>query len=152
MLKLLRVIPALALATLAGCVSQVGERKDWAFQPASKDEPVKLTFGRPDTDDVDLLLWCDIGKHQVEFTPVGRDDERFGRITLRSGAETLHLDLHQDRLLGTVGVAPLDTPVLAAFRLSNRLRMTLDAGQWQDLRARGVFGRRQIRAFFDLCH
>ena len=125
--------------------------KDWAYEPISHDEPAKLAYGKPGTDDVDLMLWCDAAKHEVRITPVGSDEDRFERMTLQSGRQTLALDLRQTEREGSVGTAPLSAPLLAAFRSSGRVRMTLDAGRPFDLDASSSVGRRQIAAFFAAC-
>jgi hypothetical protein len=147
-----------AVAFLSACATKgtaarpsLRATRDWNFEPANRDEPAKLAYGQPYTDDVDLVLWCDAPKHEVRATPVGGDDERFAQMTLRSGKLTLALGLKQNDLDGSVGTALLRAPVLAAFRSSGRLAMVLDAQPPLHLDATSSGGRRQIQAFFGAC-
>jgi hypothetical protein len=152
------VIAALALTALTGCASMKtgtspssGDRRDWAYTPAGRGEPAKLAFGLPDSDDVDLLLWCDAANRQVRFTPVGDNGARFEHLTLQSGRQRLELDLSQDTRFGSVAAAPLDAPLVAAFRSSYRLRMIVAGKRLLDLDATAPKGRQQIRYFFVSC-
>jgi hypothetical protein len=139
------------LFSLAGRASADMQAKDWVYETVSHDEPAKLAYGEPGTDNVDLVLWCDAARHQVRFTPIGGDDERFGRMTLQSGGRTLAVDLRQDDHDGSVGAAFLEAPLLATFRSSGHVRMTLDAQPPLDLDASSPVGRQQIEAFFAAC-
>jgi len=141
-----------------GCVSTeithgspADPARNWVYEPASKDEPAKLAYGREGTDDVDLMLWCDRARQRVRFTPVGADDAHFARMTLQSLSQRLDLGLGQDARLGSVGDVPLTSPLLSAFRASARMSMSLD-GKWQpDLAASSPRGSQQVNDFFRAC-
>lgn len=125
--------------------------KNWFYAGATKDEPAKLAFGEPNSDDVDLMVWCAAARHEVQFTPVGSDDESFKRMTITSGGQTLDLSLRQDKRLGPVAAVQLDAPLLAAFRLDGRLRMALDGQRPMDLNAKPPEGPKQVQSFFRVC-
>ncbi len=155
------LVPLLALVSLlglAGCAStELGHgmaadpTRDWIYEPANKDEPAKLAYGVLHTDDVNLLLWCERTNHRVQFTPVGADDERFKHMVLQSLDRQLELSLSQKPERGSEGDAPLNAPLLAAFRTSARLSMILDGKRQPDLAASSVRGRQQIQEFFAAC-
>lgn len=125
--------------------------RDWGFTPASRDEPAKLVYGRPDSDDVDLLLWCDASKNKVLITPVGADDERFGHVALRSGGAQVELDLRQDDRLGSVGAVGLDSSLMSAFRNSGRLIVAADGKSRLHLDASPSKGLHHVQDFFRAC-
>jgi hypothetical protein len=88
----------------------------------------------------------------VLFEPVGADDDRFQRITLRSGAAKLDLDLHEEPDVGWIGAAGQNSPLLLAFRKSGRLVMVSHRRGRLGLSARRSEGRRQVQEFFESCH
>ena len=147
---------AAAGVVLAGCAGGpaarlTGHERDWAFVAASVDEPAKLGYGRPSTDDLDLMLWCAEGKHKARLTPIGPDDQTFKRMRIESGRARLDLALSQSAELGSFGLAGLDSPVLSSFRASGRLRMVLDGGRPIQMDAGSAEGRQAVSQFFDAC-
>lgn len=125
--------------------------KNWFYAAATKDEPAKLAFGEPNSDDIDLMIWCAMARHEAQFTPVGPDEASFKHMTLSSGGQTLDLRLKQDERLGPVASVQLDAPLLAAFRMDGRLRMAIESQRPVDLNANPPEGTRQVQSFFRVC-
>ena len=157
----LAIMAAFIAAGLAGCTTShmtapapallSDTRKNWFYAPASKDEPAKLAYGQPNSDDIDLMLWCAAARRQVQFTPFDPDDASPKHMIVTSGGQTLDLPLKPDKRLGPVGAAPLDAALLAAFRVDGRLRMTLDGRPPLELDAKPPEGARQVQNFFAVC-
>ena len=89
----------LTLGALTGCatdhkpVAGQDAGDDAAFGLAfneNPDEGAKLTFGRPDSDDLKLMLECKPGSGRVEIFQFS-GPERSGPMNLASGARTTRL-------------------------------------------------------------
>lgn len=154
-------LAAFAAAGLAGCTTThiappapavlSDASKNWFYAPASKDEPAKLAYGQPNSDDIDLMLWCAAARRQVQFAPFDPDDATPKHMVVASGGLTLDLPIKPDKRLGPVGTVPLDAALLAAFRADGRLRMTLDDHPPLDLNAKPPEGPKQVQSFFGVC-
>ncbi len=142
---------ALITLCLSGCASLSTDAKDWAFAGKSAAEPAKLAYGQPETDDVDLMLWCDPARGRVLIVPVGAEGEQFHRLALESAGQRISLDLRQDGSLGSVGSLPINAPLLAAFRSTGRLAVSPSHGRRKRLDTKSSSSQSQVRAFFDNC-
>ncbi len=149
-----------ALACLSACAAKptapgapaltIAHDRDWIFVSGDKTEPVKLAYGLPNSDDIDLMLWCRSARGVVGFSPVFGEDAPARRLTLQSGAQTLAADLKDDKYFGPSAPVPLGAPLLMEFRATGRLQMTLDKKAPVDLNAAAP-GRLSIADFFKAC-
>jgi hypothetical protein len=139
-------------ALLAGCSHEkmASDAYHWAYLEGGADAP-RLAYGRPDSDDVVLMISCRPGRDQVDLSAVGLDG---GDIVLASGktesrftAARVQDALSQDALLEASGRA--SAPALDGFRRSGDLAI-LAKGQSHSLAA-GSADRGSVKAFFKAC-
>lgn len=146
------VVIGLLAAGLAGCahekVAQGGYH--WAYLESAAEAP-RLAYGRPDSDDVVLMLSCSPGQDRVDVSAVGLSG---GEIVLASGrAESRFAAARVDdamdggSLLEARGKA--SAPALDGFRKSGDLAL-LTKGERHSLAADSA-GRGHVRAFFKAC-
>lgn len=144
---------ALGFATLlAGCahekVAVTGYR--WAYLEAQQEAP-RLAYGRPNSDDLVLMISCRPGQDQVDVSAVGLSG---GEIVLASGrAESRFAAAKVDNAMGDGGLlearGKTSAPALAGFRKSGDLAL-LTKGERHDLAA-GSADRGNVKAFFKAC-
>lgn len=143
---------ALILATvLAGCahekVAVSGYR--WNYLADGSDAP-RLAYGRPDSDDVVLMISCQRGQDQVNLSAVGLSG---GEIVLASGRTESRFaaakidDALSEGLLEARGKA--SAPALDGFRKSGDLAL-LTKGERHSLSADSA-DRGRVKAFFRAC-
>lgn len=146
-------LAALMLAAgLAGCahekVAANGYR--WAYLAEGGDAP-RLAYGRPDSDDVVLMMSCRPGGDQVDVSAVGLTGGELvlasGRAESRFAAARVDDAMTQGSLLEASGQA--SAPALEGFRKSGDLAL-LARGERHSLAA-GSDDRGNVRAFFEAC-
>jgi hypothetical protein len=138
-------------ATLAGCahekVALDGYR--WAYLADGAEAP-RLAYGRPNTDDVVLMISCSPGHDQVDVSAVGLSG---GEIVLASGRTESRFaaakvdDALSQGLLEARGKA--SAPALDGFRKSGDLAL-LTKGERHSLAADSA-DRGHVKAFFKAC-
>ena len=144
---------ALSLAaTLAGCahekVALDGYR--WAYLADGSEAP-RLAYGRPNTDDVVMMISCRPGQDQVNVSAVGLSG---GEIVLASGrTESRFSAVRVDDALSQGGFlegrGKTSAPALDGFRRSGDLAL-LTKGERHSLSADAA-DRGQVKAFFKAC-
>ncbi|HJV41605.1 hypothetical protein [Caulobacter sp.] len=150
-----RIIAFAALglaATLAGCahekVALDGYR--WAYLEEDQDAP-RLAYGRPNSDDVVLMISCRPGQDQVDVSAAGLSGGELvlasGRAESRFKAARVEDAMSQEGLLEARGTT--SAPALDGFRKSGDLAL-LAKGERHNLSA-GSADRGHVRAFFKAC-
>jgi len=151
-----RIAPAIALgllaAGLAGCahekVAQGGYH--WAYLESAAEAP-RLAYGRPDSDDVVLMLSCSPGQDRVDVSAVGLSGGEIvlasGRAESRFAAAKVDDAMDGGQLLEARGKA--SAPALNGFRTSGDLAL-LTKGERHSLAADSA-DRGHVRAFFKAC-
>jgi hypothetical protein len=144
---------ALSLATLlAGCahekVALDGYR--WAYLADGSEAP-RLAYGRPNTDDVVLMISCRPGQDQVDVSAVGLTG---GEIVLASGrTESRFAAAKVDDALSEGGFlegrGKASAPALDGFNRSGDLAL-LTKGERHSLAAESA-DRASVRNFFKAC-
>lgn len=145
-------LAALMLAAgLAGCahekVAANGYR--WAYLAEGGDAP-RLAYGRPDSDDVVLMMSCRPGGGEIDLSAVGLSG---GELVLASGRSESRFaaakidDAMIEGLMEARG--DVGAPALQGFRKSGDL-MLLNRGERHSLAANSA-DRGQVRAFFTAC-
>jgi hypothetical protein len=143
---------ALLTAGLAGCahekVAEGGYR--WAYLEAPQDAP-RLAYGRPNSDDVVLMISCRPGQDQVDVSALGLSGSEIvltsGRNESRFPADALEDEVSGGKLLE--GRGRTSAPALANFRKSGNLAL-LTKGERHDLAA-GSADQGHVKAFFKAC-
>ncbi len=138
-------------AALAGCahekVALDGYR--WAYLEDGAEAP-RLAYGRPNSDDVVLMISCRPGQDQVDVSAVGLSG---GEIVLASGRTESRFtaakvdDALSQGLLEARGKA--SAPALDGFKRSGDL-VLLTQGERHSLAA-GSADRGHVKAFFKAC-
>ncbi|MEW6390033.1 MAG: hypothetical protein AB1542_06310 [Pseudomonadota bacterium] len=149
-----RALPMIALllaAGLAGCahekVAQDGYR--WTHLADAGEDP-RLAYGRPDSDDVVLMMRCRPGAGQIDMSAVGLSG---GQLVLASGRSESRFaaaridDAMSEGLMEARG--QISAPALRGFKRSGDLAL-LTKGQRHSLAA-GSADRSQVKAFFKAC-
>lgn len=150
-----RAIIAAAVAAVAvtGCVTRTIDAPSsyaWSYS-ADPDEGAKLAFGRPQSDEVVLMMVCAPEDSLVTLSAVGL---RNANMTLQSGDQrTLVNGVVGEGFAGAPGLieasAPVRDPALAAFRQSGELKLT-SGGQTINMTA-GDADQPAVRRFFRAC-
>ena len=151
-----RIAPIVALsllaAGLAGCAHEKAGPSDyrWAYLEGGADAP-RLAYGRPDSDDVVLMISCRPGQDQVAISAVGLSGGALvlasGRTESRFPAARVDDALSQGGLLEAHGKA--SAPALAAFKRTGELTLVTE-GERHSLAADGA-DRGRVWAFFKAC-
>ena len=150
-----RIVALIALglaATLAGCahekVALDGYR--WAYLEDGAEAP-RLAYGRPNSDDVVLMISCRPGQDQVDVSAVGLSGGEIvlasGRTESRFSAAKVDDALSQGGLLEARGKA--SAPALDGFKRSGDLAL-MTQGERHSLAA-GSADRGHVKAFFKAC-
>jgi hypothetical protein len=141
-----------AAAAVNGCATRMDAANDtrgWFF---NNEGEVKLAYGTPQSDDAPLMLYCTPRSGQVTLS---QSALRPGDgVTLAAGGQksTFHGESQPDQLNGGTIVtaqAPVNTPVLNAFRSTGRLAIE-ERGRATVLTATPA-ERAQIEQFFASC-
>lgn len=154
---------AALLLALAGCVDQRGPSPPG--RPArlagegfffDQDGPeAKLAYGRANSDDVRLMLACEVGRREVVITDAGHGDAKPGQaLVLSSGKARSTLPaalLTNEETGGRLAVARADPalPALDGFRRSGAIAVKLGSGEYSLSAEPGE--RAGIARFFNVC-
>jgi hypothetical protein len=151
-----RVLPtALVLAlsglALGGCAHDPSSAPGYAWSYMNNpDEGPKLAYGRPDSDDVVMMLACAPGASAVTLTATGLSGDEIalasGRMVTRLKARPAASDMSDGVLQARTTV---DASALRAFRRTGDLDL-LVADERHSLDAVPA-DRRQMKAFFKAC-
>lgn len=146
------VVLGLMAAALAGCVHEkvAVSGYQWAYLPDDAAAP-RLAYGRPNSDDVVLMISCRPGEDQVDLSAVGLSGGQLvlasGRTESRFTAAGVKDAMTGGDLLEARGKA--SAPALEGFRKSGDLAL-LTKGERHNLAA-GDADRGHVRAFFKAC-
>jgi hypothetical protein len=146
------VVLGLLAAGLAGCahekVAQGGYH--WAYLESGAEAP-RLAYGRPDSDDVVLMLSCRPGQDRVDVSAIGLSGGEIvlasGRAESRFAAAKVEDAMDGGGFLEARGKA--SAPALDGFRKSGDLAL-LTQGERHSLSANSA-DRGHVRAFFRAC-
>ena len=143
---------ALMTAGLAGCAHEkvALEGYHWAYLADGGDTP-RLAYGRPNSDDVVLMMRCQPGRDRVDVSAVGLSG---GEIVLASGhAESRFAGAKVEDAISEVGVLEArgrtSAPALRGFQKSGDL--ALIAGGDRHSVSAGSADRGDVKAFFKAC-
>jgi len=146
------VVMGLLAAGLAGCAHEkvAQDGYGWSYLEPGPDAP-RLAYGRPNSDDVVLMIRCSPGQDRVDVSAVGLSG---GEIVLASGrAESRFAAAQVDDAMAEGGFLEArgraSAPALAGFRKSGDLAL-LARGQRHSLAA-GPADRAPVRTFFKAC-
>jgi hypothetical protein len=137
--------------TLGGCVSDRSSAPGYAWNYMnSEGEGPKLAYGRPDSDDVVMMMACAPHASAVTLTATGLAG---GEIALASGRSVTRLKalpLASDMGEGVLEArTTVDAAALSAFRRTGDLDL-LTAATRHSLDAAPA-DQRQVKAFFKAC-
>ena len=138
-------------AALAGCAheKQASTGLQWAYVSDDAAEP-RLAYGRPNSDDVVMMIRCQPGRDQIDLAIAGLRD---AQLILASGRTQSRFDAArvEDPMGGDLLEARGQTnaAALAGFRKSGDLAL-LTNGQRHSLAAT-MADRDQVKAFFKAC-
>jgi hypothetical protein len=137
--------------TLGGCVSDRSSAPGYAWNYMnSEGEGPKLAYGRPDSDDVVMMMACAPHASAVTLTATGLAG---GEIALASGRSVTRLKAQAAASDMGEGVlearTTVDAAALSAFRRTGDLDL-LVADQRHSLDAAPA-DQRQVKAFFKAC-
>ena len=152
----------LTLGALTGCatdhkpVAGQDAGDDAAFGLAfneNPDEGAKLTFGRPDSDDLKLMLECKPGSGRVEIFQFS-GPERSGPMNLASGARTTRLAARAEPEDGPSdyvirAAAQTGESALAGFRETGRLSVSGQGYRYEIVAKPGEL--KAVSQFFGRC-
>jgi hypothetical protein len=136
---------------LAGCASDRSSPSGygWTYMDNPGEGP-KLAYGRPDSDDVVMMLACAPGASAVTLTATGLKGDEIalasGRIVARLKARAAASDMNDGVLEARTSV---DASVLSAFRRTGELDL-LVADERHGLDAAPA-DQRQVKTFFKAC-
>jgi hypothetical protein len=137
--------------TLIGCASDRSSAPGYAWNYMDNaDEGPKLAYGRPDSDDVVMMMACAPGASAVTLTATGLSGNEIalasGRTVTRLKAQLAASDMSDGVLEARTTV---DASALSAFRRTGDLDL-LVADERHSLDAAPA-DRRQVKAFFKAC-
>ena len=145
-------LAALGLAAaLAGCAheKQASNGLQWAYVSDDSAEP-RLAYGRPNSDDVVMMIRCQPGRDHIDLAVAGLSD---AQLVLASGRTESRFDAArvEDPMSGDLLEArgKSSAAALAGFRKSGDLEL-LSNGQRHSLAATTA-DRKQVKAFFKAC-
>ncbi|CAN5234440.1 hypothetical protein BH10PSE3_BH10PSE3_27360 [soil metagenome] len=137
--------------TLGGCAYDRSSAPGYAWNYMnSEGEGPKLAYGRPDSDDVVMMMACAPRASAVTLTATGLSGAEIalasGRIVTRLKAENAPSDMSDGVLEARTSI---DASALSAFRRTGDLDL-LVADERHSLDAAPA-DRRQVKAFFKAC-
>ena len=142
----------LMAAALAACAHEkvAVNGYQWAYLADEATSP-RLAYGRPNSDDVVLMISCQPGRDEVDLSAMGLTG---GQLVLASGPTESRFDAAsvQDAMSGGALLearGKASAPALDGFRKSGDLAL-LTKGERHDLAA-GTADRSQVKAFFKAC-
>ncbi|ACL95611.2 hypothetical protein [Caulobacter vibrioides] len=145
-------LAALSLATaLAGCAHErmASTGYQWAYLGNNTAEP-RLAYGRPNSDDVVMMIRCQPGRDQIDLAVAGLSE---AQLVLASGRTQSRFEavLVDDPMSGSLLEArgKSSAAALEGFRKSGDLKL-LSNGQRHSLAATSA-DREKVAAFFKAC-
>lgn len=137
--------------TLIGCAHEPSSAPGYAWNYMnSEGEGPKLAYGRPDSDDVVMMMACAPRASGVTLTATGLTGDQIalasGRTVTRLKAEHAASDMTDDVLEARTTV---DASALSAFRRTGDLDL-LVANERHNLDAAPA-DRAEVKAFFKAC-
>ena len=137
--------------TLSGCASDRSSAPGYAWNYMnSEGEGPKLAYGRPDSDDVVMMMACAPRASALTLTATGLSGGEIalasGRTVTRLKAQPLGADMGDGVLEARTSV---DASALSAFRRTGDLDL-LVADERHSLDAAPA-DQRQVKAFFKAC-
>lgn len=137
--------------TLSGCAYDRPSAPGYAWNYMdSEGEGPKLAYGRPDSDDVVLMMACAPRASALTLTATGLSGDEIalasGRMVTRLKAQPLASDMSDGALEARTSV---DASALSAFRRTGDLDL-LVADERHSLDAAPA-DQRQVKAFFKAC-
>ena len=142
-------LPALLLAlSMAGCAHQQAALPGyaWAFLD-NADEPPKLAYGRPSSDEVLMMLSCERGSRDITLSASGLSGRA---LSIRSGGKLERFAATDGDGGGFLQVqADRDAPALGNFRRTGDLAI-VNGGRTHSIAAAAA-DRGQVAAFFKAC-
>lgn len=145
-------LAVLTFATaLAGCAHEkmASSGYQWAYLSDDAAAP-RLAYGRPNSDDVVLMIRCQPGQDAVDVSAVGLNEARLVLASGRTESRFASVAV-RDPMSGDLLEARGETsaPALRAFRRSGDLAL-LTNGRRHSLSATAE-DREQVQAFFKAC-
>ena len=160
-MKRMRMLLALGLATAgaAGLAACTHEQPSLALNPQyrlaydDKGQTVALAYGRPNSDELALMLECPKGSGKVELSDTIRD-KRAAAIVLSSDGKKTSVPVRSeasevDGEAILTGRLPLSAPALQGLRRTGVLQVS--SGQARYTVAVGAGGRVGVERFFKAC-
>jgi hypothetical protein len=149
--NVLLLVLTLGGLTLSGCASGRSSASGYAWNYMdSPGEGPKLAYGRPDSDDVVMMMTCAPHAPAVTLTTTGLAGREItlasGRAVTRLKAETTSSAMNDGLLRARTSV---DASALSAFRRTGDLDLLVAADR-HSLDAAPA-DRRQVKAFFKAC-
>lgn len=137
--------------TLSGCAHDPSSAPGYAWSYVnSEGEGPKLAYGRPDSDDVVMMMACASRASAVTLTATGLSGDEIalasGRKVTRLKAQATTSDMSDGVLEARTSV---DAAALSAFRRTGDLAL-LVADERHNLDAAPA-DQRQVKAFFKAC-
>lgn len=137
-------------ASLAGCAHEQAADGAYRWAYLADDGDPRLAYGRPNSDDVVLMLNCQPGQDQVRVSALGLAGQEIiltsGKTESRFPAQALEDEMSGSRLLE--GRGRTTAPALANFRKSGELAV-MNNGRHSLAAASADRGK--VRAFFKAC-
>lgn len=144
------IVLGLLAAGLAGCAHEQTAQGPYRWAYLADDGDPRLAYGRPNSDDVVLMLNCQPGQDQIRVSALGLKGDEIvltsGRTESRFAAQALQDDMSGSRLLE--GRGRTTAPALANFRKSGELAV-MNNGRHSLTAASADRGK--VRAFFKAC-
>ena len=137
-------------AALAGCAHEQAADGTYRWAYLADDGDPRLAYGRPNSDDVVLMLNCQPGQDQVRVSALGLAGQEIiltsGKTESRFPAQALEDEMSGSRLLE--GRGRTTAPALANFRKSGELAV-MNNGRHSLAAASADRGK--VKAFFKAC-
>lgn len=142
---------SLLAASLSGCAHEQTAQGPYRWAYLADDGDPRLAYGRPNSDDVVLMLNCQPGQDQIRVSALGLAGQEIvltsGKTESRFPAQALEDDMSGSRLLE--GRGRTTAPALANFRKSGDLTLMAPSGR-HSLAAASA-DRSKVRNFFKAC-
>ncbi len=144
------IVLSFLAAGLTGCAHEQADQGPYRWAYLADDGDPRLAYGRPNSDDVVLMLNCQPGADQIRVSALGLAGDEIiltsGRTESRFPAQALQDDMSGSRLLE--GRGRTTAPALANFRKSGQLAV-MNNGHHSLAAASADRGK--VRAFFKAC-
>ena len=136
MLRRLSLITLLGLMAGAAPAAAEAQEREWSLD--ASDNEAYLIFGVPDTDDVGMSLWCNVGKGMVSvYLPVPTAEitlkhDKSAPLTITAGSETATFrgkaDVNKEAAVSSVEAEmAVDHPVMKALLTADWFKVSSGA-------------------------